>query len=79
MGTTSDKKRKADATDAADRSAKKSAVAKQTPNAASDASDPELSGESIPAPVCGHVMDYLPYTDVLKCLMVNRLLSFEAP
>lgn len=78
MDTTSDKKRKADAAEVADRSAKKSAVAaakQPAPDPVSDGFDhPE-----IPAPVWGHVMDYLPYTDVLKCLLVNRLLSFEAP
>ena len=33
----------------------------------------------LPATVWGHVMDYLSFTDVLACLWVNRLLSFEAP
>ena len=43
------------------------------------ASAKQASADEIPVSVWGHVMDYLPYTDVLKCLVVNRLLSFEAP
>ena len=38
-----------------------------------------ISGEAIPAPIWGSAMNYLTYTDVLKCLLVNRTLSFEAP
>ena len=41
-------------------------------------SDAPARADEIPAAVWGHVMDYLPYTDVLQCLLVNRLLSFEA-
>lgn len=80
MDAESDKKRKSDSAESLARSAKKSAAAKQpTPNTVADGANPELSGETLPAPVWGHVMDYLPYTDVLKCLLVNKLLSFEAP
>ena len=38
-----------------------------------------ISGDAIPAPIWGRVMECLYYTVVLKCLMVNRTLSFEAP
>lgn len=33
----------------------------------------------LPATAWGNAMNYLPYTDVISCLAVNRVLSFEAP
>ena len=38
-----------------------------------------VTADDIPATVWAEVMDNLPYTDVLSCLVVNRMISFEAP
>ena len=74
MEDTGARKRKADPAcmGASDRPAKHKRSADEVTHA-------QASAEEMPAQVWGHVMDYLPYTDVLACLLVNRLLSFEAP
>ena len=83
MDKTDNQKRKIDDTSASDRRAKKVQEEKQSSDAVSnDGATPSsagLSGEAIPAPVWGRVMEYLPYTDVLTCLLVSSMLSFEAP
>lgn len=53
--------------------------AKHKRSADDEVTHAQATAEEIPAQVWGHVMNYLPYTDVLACLLVNRLLSFEAP
>ena len=78
------KKRKAGPAEVSCRPAKRSADeissrAKPAVGRLDASSDAPARADEIPAPVWGHVMDYLPYTDVLQCLLVNRMLSFEAP
>ena len=77
MTKTGDQKRKINGADASGRPAKKASDGTQNSNAGTPSVG--FSGEAIPAPVWGRAMDFLPYTDVLTCLSVNRMLSFEAP
>ena len=83
MKDTGAKKRKAGPSEASCRPAKRPAV-QITPQAKlavgpATANAKQASADEIPVSVWGHVMDYLPYTDVLQCLLVNRTLSFETP
>jgi len=77
------KKRKAGTSDASERPGKRSVdedASHAKPAAAVMSNAPSNSTvDKVPAQVWGHVMDYLPYTDVLRCLSLNKLLSFEAP
>ena len=79
MPKTGEQKRKNDGIDASDRPAKM-ATNKKAIFGNSVAPSVGISGDAIPAPpTWGRVMEYLPYTGVLKCLLVNHMLSFEAP
>lgn len=82
MIKTGDNKRKIDSTDTLGRPSKMTTAENPISGKASNdncVTPSRISGEAIPAPVWGQAMDNLPYTDVLKCLLVNRMLSFEAP
>ena len=78
MTKTRDQKRKICAIDTSDRPAKMVTGEKPLSDNCR-APSVGISGDAIPAPVWGRVMEYLYYTDILKCLLVNRMISFEAP